>query len=362
MVWDLGGNKVGIQLHEQKNVITMDRFINKKHLKKDSLIALIFFLIFLVVGGLEDNWFLEGDSLGFFEHKNIWIFLLINLFIPVIVNLSFKTLECNIDNISIKRLKNNFESNAKAKGTTILWQFFRAVGFCCFVGNSLQNAHLINQLPFDYWDSINYLISYIASRFYKLYLFAFFIPMVLIYGFILLKSIQEIIARNGRAKNKFAENYEQVNALCSFGLDILLILVIPFTLLTIVVYSIHDRFDITTITTIIASGVCTLMALGAYAFLIKSFYRSVSQYKRKNVREINSQLGEIHKYVLNYRIDKDDSEILDVYLKKEEYLYHIKEKIEGLSRFPQIIKAILATVSPMIPSVLELLFTLKYTS
>lgn len=347
---------MGTQSDSQKNTIKIDRFMNGKYLKKDSLIALIFLLVFLATGRLESNWFLPNDDLGFLEHKSIWIFLLANFLVPIIVSLLFKILEYNIDKDSLKKLKVNFKDISGSKATTILQQFSKTVGFCCFIGNSLQNAHLINKLPFDYWDSINYLSSYIASRFYKLYLFAFFIPTVLIYGYILLKSVQKTIEKS----SDFVENYEQVNALCNFGLNILLVLVIPFIISSITVYSIHDRFDITTITTIIASGACTLTTLVVYAFLIKSFYISISQYKRENIKKINSQLTKIHRYVLNYKLGVDDK-TLDVYLKKEECLCRIKENIVSISKCPHIVKAIFTIVSPMIPSFLKLLFTLKYT-
>ena len=353
-------NGVGVQSDRRKNAIKIDRFINDNRLKIDPLIAVIFLLVFFVIGKLESNWFLPNDNLGFLEHKNIWIFLLVNFSVPIIINLSYKTLEFNIDMDSINKLKVNFKVISESNVTTVIRQFLKVVGFCCFVGNSLQNAHLINELPFDYWDSINYLSSYIASRFYKLYLFTFFIPTVLIYCFILLISIQRTISNNENYSS-FMENYEQVNFLCNFGLNVMLTLVIPFVILSATVYSIHDRFDITTTTTFIASGVCTLIALAAYVFLIKSFYIRTSQYKRENVKKINRQLTKIHRCVLNHRPGADSSKKLDMCLRKEECLCRIKENIDSISRCPHIIKAIFTIISPMIPPFLKLLFTLKYT-
>ena len=350
------------QTEKQKNLIKIDRFFNKKYLKSDSLISLTFLILFLVVGWFESNWFLPNNSLGILEHKNIWFFLFINFFIPIIVSQSFKILEFNIPKNAIKKLKSNFKEISESKITIILQQFAKAAGFCCFIGNSLQNAHLINQLPFDYWDSINYPISYITSRFYKLYLFVFFIPVVLVYGFILLKAIQKTIENNIKtSETSLAENCEQINILCNFGLDILLVLIIPFIILSIVVYSIHDRLDITTISTMVASGVCTLTALIVYAFLIKSFYINISQFKRENIKKINSQLSKIHRYVLSYRFGVDSDRALDAYLKKEECLSRIKENIDSISKYPHILKAIFTIVSPMIPSFIKLLFTLKNT-
>ena len=174
-------------MNRPQNIIEFSRFTDKKSVRNDFRIALGFLAIFLIVGLIEKNWILPNDGLGLLQHKNIWIFLLINLISPFIISKTVKTLECNIDAITFENLKNVFRDNAKLKAIAVLQHFAQAIGFCCFVGNSLQNAYIINQLPFDYWDSINYILSYIISRVYKLYLFAYFIPTVLIYIFILLK-------------------------------------------------------------------------------------------------------------------------------------------------------------------------------
>ena len=295
-------NGVSAQSDRRKNAVKIDLFINDKHPKKDSLIAVIFLSTFLFIGKMENNWVLPNSDLGLREHKNIWIFLLINFFVPLIISLSYKVLEYNVDMDSIRKLKCNFQVVSGSAAAIFLQVIFKAVGFCFFVGNSLQNAHLINELPFDYWDSINYLGSYIVSRFYKLYLFVFFLPTVIIYGLMLLGAIQKTIANNEKAFN-FIENYEQINSLCNFGLDIMLILIVPFVVEFIAVYSIHDRFDIISTATIFVSVAFTLAAFAAYAFIIKSFYISISKYKRENTQKINRQLTKIHRYVLNCRLE-----------------------------------------------------------
>lgn len=354
-------NGVSAQSDRRKNSVKIDLFINDKHPKKDSLIAVIFLLAFLFIGKMENNWVLPNSDLGLREHKNIWIFLLINFFVPLIISLSYKVLEYNVDMDSIKKLKCNFQVVSESKAAIILQRIFKAVGFCFFVGNSLQNAHLINELPFDYWDSINYLGSYIASRFYKLYLFVFFLPTVIIYGLILLGAIQKTITNNEKTSN-FIENYEQINSLCNFGLDIMLILIVPFVIEFIAVYSIHDRFDLITMATIIVSVAFTLAAFAAYAFIIKSFYISISKYKRENTKKINRQLTKIHRYVLNCRLEANNDKKLDLYLKKEECLCRIKEDIDSISKCPHILKAMFTIVSPIVPSLLKILFTFKNAS
>lgn len=343
-------------MNSPKNIIEFNRFTDKKSIRRDFGIALGFLVIFLIVGLIEKNWILPNEGLGLLQHKNIWILLLINLFAPLIINKTVKALECNIDSIAFENLRNIFRGNAKLKAIVALQYFAQAIGFCCFVGNSLQNAHIINQLPFDYWDSINYILSYIISRLYKLYLFPYFIPTVLIYIFILLKSVSKLATLSESEIEKYpAKNYEQANILCNFGLNLLILTMVPFIASSIAVYLIHDRFDITTITTIVISVVCAVVSLCAYAFLIRNFYISVSKYKKRNIEKIDSELNAIHQYILNYSYD-ENREKLEAYLKREEYLSQVKSRIDGLSRFPHIIKAIFTSISPIIPSLFKVAF------
>lgn len=152
-----------------------------------------------------------------------------------------------------------------------------------------------------------------------------------------------------------SKNYEQANALCNFGLNLLMLIMIPFIASSIAIYLIHNRFDITTITTIIISIACTVVSLCVYFFLIKNFYISVSKYQKVNTEKINSQLYEIHQYILNYDYE-ENKELIEAHLKREEYLRQAKSEIEGLSKFPHIVKAIVTSIAPVVPSLLKVAF------
>lgn len=98
-----------------------------------------------------------------------------------------------------------------------------------------------------------------------------------------------------------------------------------------------------------------------YLLLIKRFYASITIYKRKHIEQINLQLSEIHQYILGSQYGENRYEELEVYLKKEEYLMQTKERIEKINKFPHIIKAILTSISPFIPTLLQNIFQLLNT-
>ena len=343
----------------QDEIIKFDRFTDVKYIKTDICIVLCFSILFLIVGISEKNLILPQNGLGLLQHMNIWIFLIMNFMTPIAINEIFKSLKKDITSDTLDALKTNFKTNANNNLTIVLLTLFKIIGFCCFVGNSLQNANFINQLPFDYWDSIKYRDSYIISRFYKFYLFYYFIPLILIYVFIIIKSVSKLLTISEAELKEFPiKNYGQLNKLCNFGLNILLTILIPLILSSCEVYLIHDRLDITTITTILVSAVSTLISFGMYILLIKEFYVGIIEYKKKNIELINLELSKIHQYILNSQFSRKTNQKLDVYLKKGNYLCQIKEQIDDLSKFPLIVKAIFTSISPFIPAALRIVFQL----
>ncbi len=344
-------------MHEQSNTIRIERFKDKKNIKRDWLIVFAFIALYIVVGLFEENLFLPDNGLGLLEHINIWIFLVSNLLIPLIIYYAFNSLEHCIDSSTIAEIKKTFKNIAEHKTNKILLNFSTAIGFCCFVGNSLQNAKIINPLPFDYWDSIDYIISYIVSRVHKFYLFAYFLPLSFTYIVILIRTISNLLMLHENDMKRYPLiKYDQLNTLCDFGLNILLVLVIPFFLSSCGVYFVHERFDITSITTIIISIAGTFVCFGTYLFLIKNFYANITIYKKINIKKINFQLSKIHQYILNNKYENNRYEKLEIYLKKEEYLIKTKEKIEEINKFPHIVKAIFTSIIPIIPTLMQYVF------
>lgn len=334
--------------------IRIENFTERKNIKRDFFVPLCFLVAFLILGLFEKNLILPGNGYGLFQHINIWIFLTMNMIIPVIIKKSFSTLNCNIDERTSKSLKKIFAMVSNLKLTKVLWHFSKAVGFCCFIGNTLQNAKIINQLPFDYWDSISYPFSYIVSRGYKLYLFVLFFPSLLVYAYTLIRSVSKLVVIDEAKKYPIA-NYTQIKALCNFGLNVLIMIILPVLFSSVTVYLVHDRFDITTITTIVVCCACTIASLIMYLIMIKKFYVSLSDYKREHVMLINDRLAIIHQFILDSQKTELDSRKLEMYLKEEEYLCRVKEDIEKKSKFPHAFKALITSVAPLLPTIYKII-------
>lgn len=183
-------------------------------------------------------------------------------------------------------------------------------------------------------------------------------PTVLVYIHILIKSVSKLVVISDMKKYPIA-NLAQLNALCNFGLKILLTILLPFIAFSIAVYLIHERFDITTGTTIAISIICTAIYLSMYILLIKNFRASLAKYKRNHLKQINEKLSKIHRYILESRFYEMDSEKLEICLKEEKYLWEIKEKIEKQSNFPHAIKALVTSIFPLIPTFIKIISSLE---
>lgn len=344
------------------NTLKIERFVEKKYLIFDCFMVLFFTILFVTTGLLENNLFLPNSGLGLFEHINVWIFLLANLLVPFILNRNWKILKNNVDEDIFTKLRNIFSQIAEHRLIKILLNFIVVIGFCFFAGNSLQNAHFINPLPFNYWDSSDYMISYIISRVYKLYLFAYFMPVTFVYTILSIKSASELLRITDEEMESYPiKNYMKLNALCHFGLNTLLTIIIPVFLFSGGIYFIHNRFDITTISTIIIAILSTLGLLILYIILINKYYISVIKYKKKHIAQIDVELAKVHKNILDIKIPEKNNSKLDLYLKKEEYLWKCKERIEKISKFPLVVKAIITIISPLVPTLTKIIFSaLKY--
>lgn len=337
--------------------IKFDRFNEKKYIIIDLITVGSFAIWFIIIGLFEKNLFLPNEGLGLFEHINIWLFLTANILVPIIFSLNYKNMTNNVEQNVLDNLQNIFIQKSNNKRIKILYNLLTIIGFFFFVGNSLQNAHFINPLPFDFWDSIDFVISYMISRTYKLYLFAYFMPLAFVYAYILIISTSELLKiTDAEMKEYPIKNYMQLNTLCKFGLDTLMIVIIPILLFSGGIYLVHDRLDITTISTIIITVLSIWGLLSLYILLSSKFYVSVIKYKKNHIMQIDSALSDIHQAILNIEVVENDSNKLELYLQKQDYLWNCREKIEKISELPLVVKAIITIITPLIPTLLKFLF------
>lgn len=326
---------------------------NKSFVKSNTFIVITFAILFCLVGIFDNNLFLPNTGRGLFQHIAIVFFLVFNAFIPIIIGVNWQYYN-NVDecsNVGECSIPQDIDDKIKIK-LTILGRFFQSIGFCCFIFNTLQNAQIINKLPFDYWDSINYIPSFIISRIYKLYLFSYFLPATLIYATRMIISVSNSLQIKDDEMNNYPiKKQEDLNILFNFGFNIILIIIIPVVIISFCVFFIHDRFDIVSVGTLVITILLTLYCLILYIMLIRKYRSSIKKYKRMQNKQLDKELSKIHNYIIKQT--EKNTNLLGIYLDKQNYLWHCKEEINKISPYPMAVKALFTIFSSLFPPIIK---------
>lgn len=338
-----------------KNPIGLSKLSDYKKFMKESICFVITFIIlFMLAGKLDNNFFLPKNNLGLFQHLTIWLFLGTNMIVPILLYIILKSLKNIISDKLSKEMYNKLKEKNDLNIIKFSSIFLQTLGFCYFIFNTLQNAQIINKLPFGYWDSIHYILSFIISRVYKLYLFSYFFPCVVINAVAIILCLSDILKIDDKGFGIFPmDNHYELNILCNTGINILLTILIPIILIFTSVYFVHNRFDIISIGTAIFSLISTIIFVSLYIFLIRNYHSSVMRYKCTQNEELNKKLSEIHTNIIKSEEKSQNIDLLTIYFEKQDYLLNCKDKVNKINPYPNIIKMCITTGSSILPTVLK---------
>lgn len=145
--------------------------------------------VILIGSAIDRSLILPGRSIGLLEHPGIWIFFVLQVALPISVRYSLKTL-IKADS----KIREVTKSNGKMSDLVIrpLIDFLRlkdreskfaatiiySAGLAAFVWNTYQNEFPGVIMPYDFWDSKNFLFGFWLTRVYKLYMLGWFLPYI----------------------------------------------------------------------------------------------------------------------------------------------------------------------------------------
>lgn len=322
--------------------------------KLDAYIGIYFAIVLIICGVIDKNLILLNKGKGLFQHYNIWIFIVINIFQPYLIIYFYNSLTSNLSTELHTKFKENLLTNNNLY--KVLSNIVYLIGFIAFLYITLQNSGFVNQLQFDYWDSINYGLSFIVSRVYKFYLYSYYFPKIIILVLKIIFNIEKIFnIDEDKIKRYPFEEYLELNYLCNMGLNFLLSISVPLLALFSGAYFVHNTIDSTIILGGIVSFGSGIFLLFSYFKMIQNYKKSIVKYKTHHVRLINTELSNTYNSILKNK--SIDSSVLE----KAKYLEDVKQKIEGIDSYPLIIKAIITSLLPTLPIIVRTLLTIfKY--
>ena len=261
---------------------------------------------------------MDTPNIGLFQHPAIWFFFIIQMTVPFALN---KSVERFLDMynwkhsiIKIPFFKNDFKAETQilVKNTLrkkaisrLFFVLLITFGFISFIWNSYQNQAPLEFVGFDFWDSYNHTFGYWSTRIYKFYIWCLFFPCVIHLYCSLVFQILSVLKRSYKLNMLALEpyHYDENGGVSVFMKNIITPIIpvlITTSLLSVSVYFIHQKFDLTSISGLVISTVFFLIL-----YLIPAY--KIGKIIRDNKEKQLSEIAKKQKKILKNIIETEDS-------------------------------------------------------
>ena len=315
---------------------------------------------------IDNSFFLNSPNIGLFQHPSIWTFFLIQALVPFSLQQSTKRFlrmpHWKNSIIHKKYFDQQFDKETKIfindikRKTLISKSIFISLftfGLISFIWNTYQNQAPIKFLGFDFWDSYNYPFGYWATRVYKFYIWCLFLPSVIhAYLFVIIRTLS-VLNKSYSLKLLSVEPYHFDN---NGGVSVFLKNIVNPTipvlfitsLLSIFVFVIHEKFDLTSIASLIIASCFLLIFYFIPAIKIRKI---IKKDKQRQLAEIAQK----QKKILNEIITIESSDEMKNKFELISTLQEISNKIKSVPNWPNhkfILKILTIAYSPTVFNVL----------
>lgn len=238
-------------------------FTSRNLVKNSIIVSISLFLVevFLLLSSawLDGNYFLEGDDLGLFEHKGIFVILLGDLFILIVTSLMVSTTLKVERKFPLQKRAKSRRYLRRCKNVVILilefgtpfrkvaiYTFFVALAF--WLNNAYQTTLPEKYYGNDVFDSSRHLFSYISVRFVLASSWLFLYPLSLYASLACCLALYKMF-KNRASKNDMifdVHHFDRCGGYSFFGeinFYFVLIILILYIELTIVLFT-HGQLNI----------------------------------------------------------------------------------------------------------------------
>lgn len=150
------------------------------------IVAVLVAIMMLAASKLDHSWILPGTDVGLLEHPALWGFPLLQVVIPLCVLQSVrKLMRARLRNGLIIELEGKPAPLLRPVRNFLRWRdktsrlaaaLIYLIGFSAIVWNTYQNQRPGIVVPYDFWDSKNFVWGFVITRIYKSYFFVWFLP------------------------------------------------------------------------------------------------------------------------------------------------------------------------------------------
>jgi hypothetical protein len=320
-------------------------FIFRKSVIRQSLFVWIFTIIAIIgASALDHTFVLGGKDVGLFEHPTIWMFLLIQILIPVVFKNAvgklfdfFKypgIIDSNKRDLSIYSSVFVNHVSRKTNFSKIIYALSITIGFICLVWNSFQNQAPYKFLGFDFWDSFNHPYGYWITRLYKVYLWVLLFPAAIHIQISILFVLYKLLKDAVKDKLITLKPYNR-DEYAGIGNVIKIAIAPPIPILIVATLSVLSAFLIhggSGATPIIGSTILSLLFLAIYLIPAIQLRKIINSEKKRQLDEIAETQNTLY-----YTLVKNDNPH-DVFenLETLNALTPVYKKIKSISSWPYL--------------------------
>lgn len=315
--------------------------------------------VLTVAAWLSGSLYLQGPSIGLFEHPAIWAFVGMQIVLPFAIRNSLiilaKHRRTNFDRHFIKKIRPQLRAftGLETPESRAWGAVFVIAGFVNFVWNSYQNQRPGLLLPYDFWDSTTFPICFWVTRVYKFYLFVCLLPYVaLVHTGIVLIVLRVI--RNARLSGKLELAPFHPDQVGGLGFAPALVsrpvvsTLLMAALATVGAFSVHRSLSVTPVLGGIAVLAGVLLAYGLPIARLRTDLVALKQQAVNVLREMQQkQYDNAMKSIpLGAARLRETSEAI-------EYFDRLCNRITKISNYPHLRWIIGSTTVAMLPTIVS---------
>ncbi|HXT68429.1 MAG TPA: hypothetical protein VN700_01635 [Vicinamibacterales bacterium] len=286
--------------------------------------------------------YLPGRSIGFVEHPVVWVFLTMQVVLPLAIRGSIirlaRSRRTPFDQSFLRHLLpkvHAFVGLKTAEGRGWATVFYLA-GLVNFIWNTYQNQQPGRLLPYDFWDSTTFPVCFWLTRFYKFYLFVWLLPYVaLVHTGIVLSVLRSIRSARVSGRLELAPFHPDGVGGLGFAPDLISRPLVSSLLVagvgTLGAFLVHRSLDVTPVLGAIAVVASVLVA---YGLPIARLRRDLMALKKRSIAVLRLKQQEQYSRAIGSLSSGADD--LGQANETIEYLDRLCDRIGTISHYPHL--------------------------
>ena len=322
--------------------------------------------LILIGSAIDGSLILPGRSIGQLEHPGIWFFFILQVALPISLKYSLKKLiKAGPRLREVAKSKDKFSQlvtvplisflHLEDRESKFAASFIYCAGLAAFVWTTYQNSHPGVIVPYDFWDSKNFIFGFWLTRVYKLYMLVWFLPYIGLVHVAVLVIVLRII-RRARVSGKLKLTPFHHDGVTGLGFvpglitTPIIVTVLISSLSTAAAFEVHRAADITPI-----MGLTVIILATAIGYVIPMLVlrTDIVAMKQEAIAKLRLLQQAYYSNIIDsgnvdFEKARNGNEALD-------YFEKVCARIQAISNYPHLKRLVGYTTLAITPSIATLI-------